>query len=134
LVVQGIWYYLHEEGRSLRVGIDNDSRVSQLRRGALELAIMALLARGELYGAEIVDRLAATDGLQASAGTVYPLLARLRKAGALDSSWRESPVGPPRKYYRLSRAGRSELATLAKVWRDLAQTIAVLLEEADTGA
>lgn len=116
------------------MGIDNDSRVSQLRRGALELAIMALLARGELYGVEIVDRLAATDGLQASAGTVYPLLARLRKAGALDSSWRESPVGPPRKYYRLSRAGRSELATLAKVWRDLAETIAALLEEADTGA
>lgn len=107
-----------------------DGRVSQFRKGALELAIMALLGAGELYGVEIVDRLAERPGLQASAGTVYPLLGRLKKSGALDSVWRESPVGPPRKYYRLSKQGECDLAALAGSWRGLSTALDALLEEA----
>ena len=106
---------------------DNDSRVSQFRKGALELGILALLDRGELYGVEIVDLLAEHSGLEASAGTVYPLLSRLKKAGVVDTSWRESPVGPPRKYYRLSEAGRTELAEMTRSWRDLSATLDSLL-------
>lgn len=108
-----------------------DSRVSQFRRGALELAILALLDCGELYGVEIVDRLAGRLGLEASTGTVYPLLSRLKKAGVVDTTWRESPVGPPRKYYRLSAAGRAELTEMTSSWRDLSAAIDVLLKEAD---
>lgn len=108
---------------------DNDSRVSQFRKGALELGILALLHRSELYGVEIVDLLAEHSGLEASAGTVYPLLSRLKKAGVVDTSWRESPVGPPRKYYRLSESGRRELAEMTRSWRDLSATLASLLPE-----
>jgi PadR family transcriptional regulator PadR len=108
---------------------ERDSRVSQFRKGALELAILALLAGGELYGVEIVDRLGERQGLKASAGTVYPLLSRLKKAGVLDSAWRESPVGPPRKYYRLSKAGEKELAAMASSWRGLSEAIDALLAE-----
>ena len=111
------------------MGVDRDSRVSQFRKGALELAILALLAEGELYGVEIVDRLGTRAGLQASAGTVYPLLGRLKKAGVVDTTWRESPVGPPRKYYRLSLAGRRELAEMTAAWRDLASALDALLSE-----
>lgn len=108
---------------------ENDSRVSQFRKGALELGILALLHRGELYGVEIVDLLAEHSGLEASAGTVYPLLSRLKKAGVVDTSWRESPVGPPRKYYQLSEAGRTELAEMTRSWRDLSATLEALLPE-----
>lgn len=108
---------------------DNDSRVSQFRKGALELGILALLDRGELYGVEIVDRLAEHSGLEASAGTIYPLLSRLKKAGVVDTTWRESPVGPPRKYYRLSDTGRTELAEMTRSWRDLSATLDGLLSE-----
>jgi len=100
-----------------------DERASQFRKGALELVILALLDRGELYGVEIVDRLSERPGLEASAGTVYPLLSRLKKAGVVDTTWRESPVGPPRKYYRLSAAGRRELAEMTRSWRDIADAI-----------
>jgi len=100
-----------------------DERASQFRKGALELVILALLDRGELYGVEIVDRLAERSGLEASAGTVYPLLSRLKKAGVVDTTWRESPVGPPRKYYRLSTAGHRELAEMTRSWRDIADAI-----------
>ncbi|MBN2840531.1 MAG: helix-turn-helix transcriptional regulator [Coriobacteriia bacterium] len=89
----------------------------------MELVILALLDRGELYGVEIVDRLAERPGLEASAGTIYPLLSRLKKAGVVDTTWRESPVGPPRKYYRLSPAGASELTEMTRSWRDIAAAI-----------
>jgi len=98
------------------MGTDNDSRLSQFRKGVVELAIFALLHRGEAYGGEIVERLGSHPGLAISAGTVYPLLSRLKKAGLIDSAWRESPVGPPRKYYRLTAAGDIELAAMATAW------------------
>jgi len=98
------------------MGNDTDSRLSQFRKGVVELAILALLHRGEAYGGEIVERLAGHPGLAISAGTVYPLLSRLKKSGLIDSLWRESPVGPPRKYYRLSAEGDVEFTAMAKAW------------------
>ncbi|HSN44281.1 MAG TPA: PadR family transcriptional regulator [Propionibacteriaceae bacterium] len=101
---------------------------SQFRRGVLELAILALLRDAELYGAEIIDRLRGTDGLSAGAGTVYPLLSRLGRSNLVHSTWRESPVGPPRKYYRLTPAGQRVLADLAHDWRGMSRALGSLLE------
>ncbi len=109
---------------------ERDDRVAQFRKGALELAILALLRGTELYGVEIVDQLGARPGLEASAGTVYPLLGRLNKGGVVGTTWRESPVGPPRKYYRLSPAGERELDAMATSWRDLSSAIETLLGQA----
>lgn len=107
---------------------DADGRISQFRKGVVELAILALLHRGEAYGVQIVERLAAHPGLAISAGTVYPLLSRLKKAGLIDSVWRESPVGPPRKYYRLSPTGESEYAVMVDAWGGVVQAMEELLE------
>ncbi|HUX71962.1 MAG TPA: PadR family transcriptional regulator [Cellulomonadaceae bacterium] len=92
---------------------------SQFRKGVVELAILALLHRDEAYGGEIVDRLAAYPGLAITAGTAYPLLSRLRRSGLITSVWRESPVGPPRKYYRLSSDGEGVFAGMAKAWNGM---------------
>ncbi|MDI6900301.1 MAG: PadR family transcriptional regulator [Anaerosomatales bacterium] len=108
-------------------------RLSQFRKGALELAILALLDRGELYGVEIVERLAELPGLAITAGTVYPLLSRLKKAGLVASVWRESPVGPPRKYYRLTRKGERELVELARAWTGVSEAIDALISEVAFG-
>lgn len=107
---------------------DADGRISQFRKGVVELAILALLHRGEAYGGEIVESLSAHPGLAISAGTVYPLLSRLKKSGVIDSVWRESPVGPPRKYYRLSKFGERELEMMAAEWTGVAESIQRLLE------
>lgn len=112
---------------------ESDSRTSQFRKGVVELAILALLNEGELYGAEIVERLAVVQGLAVTSGTVYPLLSRLKKAGLVDSVWRESPVGPPRKYYRLSPAGQRDLAEMARAWRGISAAIDELLLKVTTG-
>jgi len=106
---------------------DNDSRLSQFRKGVVELAIFALLHHGEAYGGEIVERLGSHPGLAISAGTVYPLLSRLKKAGLIDSAWRESPVGPPRKYYRLTASGDIELASMATAWDGVTDAMDELL-------
>lgn len=100
---------------------------SQFRKGVVELAILALLHQEEAYGGEIVDRLAAFPGLAISAGTAYPLLSRLKRSGLIASVWRESPVGPPRKYYRLTADGEESFADLARAWNGMKNDMDQLL-------
>jgi PadR family transcriptional regulator, regulatory protein PadR len=105
--------------------------ISQLRRGVLEFCVLALLRDDERYGFEIVRRLSEADGLVTTEGTLYPLLARLRKEGVVETTWRESTSGPPRRYYRLTPAGRSLLDAFAAEWVRFRGSVDSLLE---TGA
>ncbi len=106
-----------------------ESRTAQIRKGVVELAVLGLLADGERYGSQIVDDLAAQPALALTAGTVYPLLARLLKAGMIRSTWRESPVGPPRKYYELTPAGRDAHAEMRRAWLSVRDALDSLLKE-----
>jgi PadR family transcriptional regulator PadR len=96
---------------------------SQLRRGTLELSILAVLRGGESYGYDILHRLAAEGSLLVTEGTVYPLLNRLKREGDIDSRWRESPAGPPRKYYDLTHQGRQTLKAMEQEWDTLVKAI-----------
>ncbi|MDC4232792.1 PadR family transcriptional regulator [Actinomyces sp. B33] len=95
---------------------------SQLKKGALELIVLASLAHEPAYGGALLDRLTAT-GLALSAGTLYPLLTRMKKTGHITSHWEESPSGPPRKVYSLTPAGRARAHHLASQWRALASIV-----------
>jgi len=95
------------------------------------MAVLSLLAEQERYGSEIVETLKSHPELSITGGTVYPLMARLKKSGVIDSSWRESPVGPPRKYYRLTETGRAQLSEMASAWRGVSKTIDGLLKGID---
>nr|WP_233507477.1 PadR family transcriptional regulator [Jiangella anatolica] len=90
--------------------------MTNLRRGALEYCILALVRDGDRYGLDIAREL--TDGvLMAGEGTLYPLLSRLRKGGLVESTWQESESGPPRRYYRLTQDGRAALTAFEQTWR-----------------
>lgn len=102
---------------------EQDAWISQIRKGVVEIAILGMLSAGEMYGSQIVAELRNRPELAISAGTVYPLLSRLKRAGMVDSVWRESPVGPPRKYYRLTPSGTAELAGMIEAWRGVARGI-----------
>lgn len=102
-------------------------RARQLRKGVLELAILAVLDREECYAIEIIDRLAAYPALAATPGTVYPLLARLDKAGAVTTRWAEAAGSPPRKYYRLTQEGRASLADGSAAWASLRSAMTMIL-------
>ncbi|HXE90054.1 MAG TPA: PadR family transcriptional regulator [Terriglobales bacterium] len=95
----------------------------QLRKGCLELAILASLWGGKLYGLEILRRLENGSGLVVAEGTVYPLLSRLKAEGLLDSEWVEAEAGHPRKYYRLTPLGRKRAAEMARVWSEFASSV-----------
>lgn len=99
----------------------------QLRKGCLELAILACLWSGKLYGLEILRRLERGADLELSAGTVYPLLSRLKEEGLLDSEWVEDEAAHPRKYYRLTAAGRKRAQQMAKVWKEFTASLDGLL-------
>ena len=93
-----------------------DSSVTQMRKGALEYCVMALLDREPLYGFDLVRRLSAVDGMLTTEGTIYPMLSRLRRDGLVETDWRESTDGPPRRYYHLTNEGRESLAAFSRQW------------------
>ena len=99
----------------------------QLRKGCLELAILGCLWPGKLYGLEILRRLENDSDLVLSAGTVYPLLSRLKAEGLLKSEWVEADAGHPRKYYQLTPGGRSRAVEMAKMWARFSTNLKGLL-------
>ncbi len=108
---------------------DAGNLVAQMRRGVLPYCVLAMLADSERYGFELVHSLGTTYGLVTGEGTIYPLLARLRRQGLVETSWRESESGPPRRYYRLSTDGKDALYEFSQSWRSLRTTVDVLLDE-----
>lgn len=100
--------------------------MTQLRRGVIEHCVLALLEHEERYGYDLVTELSEA-GLLASEGTIYPLLSRLRKDGTVQTSWRESPTGPPRRYYSLTDQGRRALADFTRSWTDFRNSVDQIL-------
>ncbi len=99
----------------------------QLRKGSLELAILAALWEGRLYGLEILRHLESNSDLIVVEGTVYPLLNRLRTLGLVESEWVESDFGHPRKYYRLTAAGRQRALEMTRIWVRFSASMSNLL-------
>jgi PadR family transcriptional regulator, regulatory protein PadR len=99
----------------------------QLRKGCLELAILAALWDGKLYGLEILRRLETDSDLIVSEGTVYPLLSRLKALELVRSEWVESNAGHPRKYYALSAAGKKRALEMAAIWARFSSSMGKLL-------
>lgn len=105
--------------------------LTQLRRGALEYCVLALLADEARYGFDLVRTLGSVEGMVTSEGTVYPLLSRLKREGYVETRWGESDAGPPRKYYSLTDAGRTALSAFVEEWTRFRDAVDGLLR---TGA
>jgi PadR family transcriptional regulator, regulatory protein PadR len=102
-------------------------QLAQMRKGALEYCVLALLRDGERYGFELVRELSAAE-LVTSEGTIYPLLARLRQDGSVETSWRESTQGPPRRYYSLTADGKAALDYFVTEWRRFCAAVDGILD------
>ncbi len=99
-----------------------DNAKAQMKKGVLELCIMATLAGGEAYASDIIEQLREHELLVVE-GTMYPLLNRLKNAGLLSYSWQESAAGPPRKYYLLTPEGEVFLRELLDTWNSLVNVV-----------
>lgn len=101
---------------------------AQMRKGTLEFAILLIIARGNVYAGEIIDRLKQADLLVVE-GTLYPLLSRLKSEKLLEYSWQESLAGPPRKYYSITPLGKSMIRALDESFKGLSYSIHSLIRE-----
>jgi PadR family transcriptional regulator PadR len=109
-------------------GEQPDRWEAQLRKGALEMAALASLWQGRLYGLEIIRFLESHSQLALAEGTIYPILNRLKAEGLLTSEWVEAEAGHPRKYYSLTDAGRERLQLMAQAWVSFSGGLSRLLE------
>ncbi len=103
----------------------NESIQLQMRKGLLELCVLLIIAKGEIYALDILKQLKDANMIVVE-GTLYPLLNRLKREGILQYSWQESESGPPRKYYRLTEEGESFLNLSMKHWKGYVASITKL--------
>ena len=96
---------------------------SQMSKGVLEGCILRLLKDDYRYSGEIVALMRANGFTDFSEGTLYPLLLRLEKAGYFDTLRQATNNSPPKKYYKLSAAGRERLENFESMWRDLVLSV-----------
>lgn len=99
-----------------------NEKFAPIRKGLLEFAVLSIIAERSVYAADILQALQKTEWVTQE-GTLYPLLSKLRREELLEYEWKESIAGPPRKYYRLSKKGRDQLAETKKYFNNLVESI-----------
>ncbi|MDE8343661.1 MAG: PadR family transcriptional regulator [Acidocella sp.] len=104
-----------------------DPNQIQLKKGVLELCVLAVLSRGEGYAYDIAARLA--DAIDMGEGTIYPLMRRMQNEGLVETYLAESSSGPPRKYYRLTEMGCNTFAAMKTAYHRFTHAVDVILEE-----
>jgi PadR family transcriptional regulator, regulatory protein PadR len=102
---------------------------SQLLKGVLDVAVLAVLREADGYGYDVVRRLRAAGLEDVGDASVYGTLRRLYASGALTSYVVPSDEGPHRKYYALNARGRSLLEDSGKTWRSFADAVDGLLSQ-----
>jgi PadR family transcriptional regulator, regulatory protein PadR len=103
--------------------------LTELRRGVVEHCVLAVIRQKESYAYEIVRALSNAGRLVTSEGTIYPLLSRLRRDGLVETTWRESESGPPRRYYRLTSEGQQALDAFVRDWTRFREAVDAVLAE-----
>jgi len=100
-----------------------DNWQTQLRKGMLDVVILNLLNHGPCHGYEMVQRMKTIEGLKIREGNVYPILARLQEEKLVESYTEPSADGPPRKYFKLTRAGKEILEQMNGHWEQMIESI-----------
>jgi PadR family transcriptional regulator, regulatory protein PadR len=101
---------------------------SQLLRGTLDAAVLAVTAEDDAYGYDVLRRLRAAGLLEVGEASVYGTLRRLYAAGALTSYMVPSEEGPARRYYGITDRGRDQLAEARTAWNEFSQALGALLD------
>ena len=101
--------------------------------GTLDLLVLKTLSWGSAHGYDIARWIQHVTGdvLRIEEGSLYPALHRLEKRGWLSAAWEESETGRPAKFYKLSAAGRKQLAEEEKSWQRMSAAIALILRTAE---
>ena len=98
---------------------------TQFRKGVLEICVLTLISRKDMYGYEIVQNISRV--MEVNEGTIYPILRRLTKEGYFETYILESNEGPARKYYKITDDGKNNLEKLTKEWKEFVQAVNTFL-------
>ena len=112
----------------------NSKFQKELNTGTIGLVVLAVLNRcGELYGYDIVRQLTTDvdDAMPMNQSAVYPVLRSLEKQQLLSSRMQPSDVGPPRKYYRLTKQGQAVFLEWKQAWNRSVDIVNRILSEND---
>lgn len=107
-------------------GLENTNK--QMKKGILEFCILLVIKKEKLYASDILKKLKKAD-MHVGEGTLYPLLSRLKKSGLVKFDIEESKIGPPRKYYSLTKKGRETLDLLTQKWEKFHNSIFSLMDK-----
>lgn len=100
---------------------------TQFRKGVLEICVLTLISRKDMYGYEIVQNISKV--MEVNEGTIYPILRRLTKEGYFETYILESNEGPARKYYKITYEGVDNLNKLTKEWKEFVLAVNTFLNE-----
>lgn len=100
----------------------------QLRKGTLELVILAALKERKLYGLELLKLLQSFETMKITEGTLYPLMDRLKRVQLVNAEWHNDGETRPRKYYQLTIQGENKLEALTSRWRQSVDDIEYLIQ------
>ena len=105
--------------------MSGNDKFGAIRKGLLEFLILKIVSADEVYVADMLQRLSTTE-FATQEGTLYPLLSKMRRDGLVEYVWQESEAGPPRKYYKLTTKGTSQLEELNEYWKSINATVSQL--------
>ena len=100
---------------------------TQFRKGVLEICVLALISKKDMYGYEIVQNISKV--INVNEGTIYPILRRLTKDAFFEAYILESSEGPARKYYKVTDAGKDYLNKMINEWNDFVGAINLILND-----
>src|SRR6476661_5137921 len=100
---------------------------AQFKKGVLELCVLTMIGRKDYYGYELVEEI--SQAFEVAEGTLYPILRRLTEEKYFETYLKESSEGPPRKYYRITKAGKDFQKDQFKQWTEFNQQIEKLLKK-----
>jgi len=106
--------------------MNTENQNAQMRKGVLELCILAIIAEQDAYASDIIAKLKEAR-LIVVEGTLYPLLTRLKNEGLTLYRWEESKSGPPRKYHQITQSGLQALADLKSDWQELVSSVGKII-------
>lgn len=102
---------------------------TQLKKGVMELLVLALLRNQDRYGYEIVECI--SKYIEMSDGTIYPMLRRLQNDNLMETYLKESNTGPSRKYYRLTKEGIAFYEEAKKEWNEFYTKVNEVLKDVE---
>ena len=100
---------------------------TQFKKGVLELVVMEVVSRQDIYGYELVKQVC--DIVHVNEGTIYPLLKRMTNEGWFETYMKQSSTGPSRKYYRITDSGSEQLARMKREWLEFSDSINTFFKE-----